>query len=176
LVSGVIGRARAAASRARRARSLFLTSDGRRQHARIESAFGGFLFRRVGIGLGGTSASAPALARALLAPAGVAHERIVFGRGFLDFVAFHAALAFLTLGAIGIVALVAATWLFLAAVFFAILGHIVVRIERLLAILIAAGRPALFLLRAAVGDDAEVVVGKLGIVLGEHAIAVERSI
>jgi hypothetical protein len=57
----------------------------------------------------------------------------------------------------------------------AILALVVVGFERMVAV-VRARRAHLVLLRAAVGDDPEVVVGELEIVLGQHAVAVERGV
>ena len=104
----------------------------------------------------------------------LAGEGVVVGGSLFGLVALGAALALVALGAFVLVA-VAAVALVVAALFAVVILALVGTILVLVAIEFAA-RPLLFLLRAHVGDDAEIVVGELQVVFGLHPVAVERGI
>src|SRR5690606_5679893 len=138
-------------------------------------------FFRLGRSLGSVAVLGSASAARTPRSSCIAHERIVRRGRLVGFFAFDARLAFGHFRPLSLVALTAtARALVPAAVFlfgrlFALFRFGIVAVECLFAIVLAP-RPRVFLLSAAVRHDTEVVIGKLQVILGQHAIAVERSI
>src|SRR5690606_19754889 len=155
--------------------AIFLARNRRRQDTCVESRF-----FRLGRSLGSVAVLGSASAARTPRSSCIAHERIVRRGRLVGFFAFDARLAFGHFRPLSLVALTAtARALVPAAVFlfgrlFALFRFGIVAVECLFAIVLAP-RPRVFLLSAAVRHDTEVVIGKLQVILGQHAIAVERS-
>src|SRR5690606_37374670 len=156
--------------------TIFLARNRRRQDTCVESRF-----FRLGRSLGsGAVLGTASAARTARSPC-IAHERIVRRGRFVGFFAFDARLALghfrplLLLAFAATPRALAPAAVSLGGRLCALCGLGFVAVEGRFAIVVAP-RPRVFLRRAAVGHETEVVIGKLQVVLGQHAIAVERCI
>src|SRR5690606_31438195 len=157
---------------------IFLARNRQRQDTCVESRF-----FRLGRSLGSVAVLGSASAARTPRSSCIAHERIVRRGRLVGFFAFDARLAFGHFRPLSLVALTAPApgpapapaAAFLFGRLFALFRFGIVAVECLFAIVLAP-RPRVFLLSAAVRHDTEVVIGKLQVILGQHAIAVERSI